>query len=709
LSPSLELLTKLLSRRTLTPADVAAIAQSRLATIANLLPAFVAYLNHDFRYEFVNDTFEKIFGHPKGYFINRHLSEVVGQTAYEKIRPLIERAFKGEIVPVEIDFIDLQGQHRYFQGTYTPDFDENGVVLGVVVLQNDVTERKLAQDRQFLVLRKVERLQKIAIELSAAKSPREIAQVAIDETLVTINASAGCVMRMNSDKTHLELLSGRGYPPEVMKKWEKLTLDAPIPLVDAVKRKKMVIVSTEQEMRALYPNICPLPGHKFERKSIAALPLISEGEVIGCISFSFNYEQEFTQERLGFMTILAEQCALGLERARLFEAERMARENAEAANQAKSQFLANMSHEIRTPMNAILGFSDLLADPTLSPQDREDYRRRIRMNGDQLMNLINDILDLSKIEAGKFGLEKATFSIAELTKEVKESLSVIAHNKGLELRLTVDASAPKVIESDPQKLKQILTNLLGNATKFTSQGYIETKIYVSQDNKLHVDVIDTGAGIPKEVQESLFKPFSQGDNSVTRRFGGSGLGLALSRRIAEALGGQLDLIESEEDKGSIFRLTLPINALQPTVQKTVAGRTSAAAAEGELQNLKILVAEDAYDNEILIRAYLKKTGAHVEVARNGQEAVDKALAEHFDLILMDIQMPVMDGLVATKTLRSQNYDRPILALSAHALVEEAEKSVAAGCQTHLTKPIARNVLINEIKKYTGRVSVSTQS
>ena len=430
-----------------------------------------------------------------------------------------------------------------------------------------------------------------------------------------------------------------------------------------------------------------------------------QGQTIGAIALTYNEAREFSNERRSYLEILAEQCAQAIERARLFEAEQTARKNAESASKAKSQFLANMSHEIRTPMNAILGFSDLLGDKTLTPEEREDYRSRIRLNGDQLMRLIDDVLDLSKTEAGTIQVEKVDFSIRELVRDVYDATAARAREKGILTRISTDAQVPATIDGDPVRLRQILMNLMSNALKFTDYGRIETRIAKVED-QIVIEIEDTGIGISTDLHQRLFKAFSQGDSSVTRRFGGSGLGLVVSRGLAEAIGGTLDLVRSESNRGSIFRLAFPISkpANDPQIDmfRDLGETLKTGTSEKDLAGVKVLLVEDSFDNEMLIRAYLKGTGIKLEVAHNGVEAIGCASDQKFDVVLMDIQMPVMDGLEATRQLRNKNYDRPIVALSAHALPEEVERSLEAGCHAHLTKPIMRHVLIDQIRKLAPR-------
>jgi signal transduction histidine kinase/PleD family two-component response regulator len=385
-----------------------------------------------------------------------------------------------------------------------------------------------------------------------------------------------------------------------------------------------------------------------------------------------------------------------------------AKHEAVAANVLKSEFLANMSHEIRTPMTAILGFAELLMSEKLGDQVRLDFASRIRSNGDHLLRLIDDILDLSKFEAGRVPTETIDFPVSETIAEALRSLRPLAERKGLELRFETEGLVPKVVSSDPHRLRQIVLNLVGNAIKFTSKGFVRvTARYV--DGMLTLDVEDTGIGLSSEESSRLFHAFQQADSSVTRKFGGTGLGLALSKRIAEALGGSLALASSKPGQGSTFRLQIKatanasagyIEANEARAEMKLAtprAQATPAMTTKTLAGVKLLLVEDSIDNEALMRLYLEGAGAEVTSAHNGHEAIEAATSSSFDAVLMDVQMPELDGLEATRRLRAQGYTTPIIALTAHALPEEIEKSIAAGCDQHVTKPIGKQNLITAIE------------
>jgi signal transduction histidine kinase/CheY-like chemotaxis protein len=372
---------------------------------------------------------------------------------------------------------------------------------------------------------------------------------------------------------------------------------------------------------------------------------------------------------------------------------------AEHATESKSQFLANMSHEIRTPMTAILGYTDLMVDPTQSPSDRFDCIQTIRRNAGHLLTVINDILDLSKIEAGKMALEHINTSPMQIIADVASLVRGRALEKGLSFDVEYLGPIPRTIQSDPTRLRQILLNLCGNAVKFTHTGGVRVVCGLVPDQPcLRFDIVDTGIGLSPEQQDHLFAPFTQADTSTTRKFGGTGLGLAISRRLATMLGGDVTLT-SEPGRGSSFTVHVPTGPLEGVElidPAREAGPSPEAAPDTtpvSLAGVRVLLAEDGPDNQRLIAFVLRKAGALVDIAENGRVAVNRAQAAAFDVVLMDMQMPELDGYGATSLLRRKGYDRPIIALTAHAMSGDRDKCLNAGCTDYTTKPIDRAALL----------------
>jgi PAS domain S-box-containing protein len=406
-----------------------------------------------------------------------------------------------------------------------------------------------------------------------------------------------------------------------------------------------------------------------------------------------------------------------------------ARQAAETAARAKSEFLANMSHEIRTPMTAILGFTDVL----LGQENHDDMTgerleavQTIKRNGEYLLGIINDILDLSKIEAGKMSVECVPCSPCRLLAEIVSLARVRAEAKGLPFQLEYEGPVPETIQTDPIRLRQILINLVSNAIKFTEVGTVRLVVRFLDDGPeplMQFDVLDTGLGMTTDQVERLFQPFSQADASTTRRFGGTGLGLSISKRLTEMLGGKISVVRTQPGQGTHMRLTVatrPVAGVgmveDPASATVVASPTAVEQSEASqvsLSGCRILLAEDGPDNRCLIVHVLEKAGAEVTVVENGRLAVDAALAagaegSPFDVVLMDMQMPVMDGYVATRLLREKGYGGPVIALTAHAMEGDRQKCLSVGCDDYASKPIDRKQLIATIAGQLRRDCVSTR-
>lgn len=374
---------------------------------------------------------------------------------------------------------------------------------------------------------------------------------------------------------------------------------------------------------------------------------------------------------------------------------------AEKSNQVKSLFLANMSHEIRTPLGAILGFIDLLKEPHLSDNQRQQYLDIISRTGASLATIINDILDLSKVEANKVEVSSEVFSLKQLMYDLNLLLQLRSEGKGIKLTFEAAENTPEFIYSDPMRLRQILVNIIGNAIKFTNKGSVRVR-YQAKNDRLQFYIHDTGMGISSKEQDKLFMPFSQGDLSIRKSYGGTGLGLVLSRKLAQLLGGNVSLHDSELGFGSTFLIEIKYEI--PDELKNVTPLVKPIAeefknCETSLDGCRVLLVEDTVENQIFISHMLEKNNIFVKVADDGQAALEILTKESFDVVLMDMQMPVLDGYTATAVLRERGYSRPIISLTAHAMREDLKKCIDAGCDEALTKPLRQMTLINILKKY----------
>ncbi len=370
------------------------------------------------------------------------------------------------------------------------------------------------------------------------------------------------------------------------------------------------------------------------------------------------------------------------------------RREAEHASRVKSLFLANMSHEIRTPLGAVLGFADLLRDPNLKDGERQEYVEIIHRTGLALSKIINDILDLSKVEAGRIEIERSDVDVRSLLSDVRDVMTVRCAEKAVQLEIDVDDSVPRFVRTDGLRLRQILMNLMSNAAKFTERGSISLACR-SLGEMLEFTVRDTGIGMSSAEGRQIFQAFTQVDSSSERKYEGTGLGLVLSRQLARLLGGDVRLTETEPGSGSTFVATVAferVSRREPTPN-------ALAPTGSEFEGKKILVVEDVEENRILVQRILTKQGLAVDFAVNGLEGIAKANEGEYDLIMMDVQMPVMDGYTATRRLRELGYDRPIIALTAHAMKEDRTKCLAAGYSDYLTKPIDKPVFLQALRDH----------
>jgi len=382
-----------------------------------------------------------------------------------------------------------------------------------------------------------------------------------------------------------------------------------------------------------------------------------------------------------------------------------ARNAAEAASRTKSQFLANMSHEIRTPISAIIGFSETALESQSTRTEKDEALSTVVKNGRHLLHVINEILDISKVEANKLEVDIIDCSLVEIMVDVESLIGMQAREKGLSFSLDYMFPIPGRINTDPIRLKQILLNLCSNAIKFTNTGSVEVRVeFLRTGNQLRISVKDTGIGLTEDQKGHLFQMFQQAESSTSRRYGGTGLGLYISRQLALRLGGDIT-VESISGLGSRFDLVIELGAVDEKVllheycDTSVTEPDQSDVAEIPRVQGKVLLAEDSSDNQRLISLYLQKLGATVEIANNGEEAVDKALAGDYDLVLMDMQMPIMNGPQATRRLRRASYAKPIVALTANAMKEDREKCLDAGCDDFLSKPIDRNLFNQKVAQY----------
>jgi signal transduction histidine kinase/CheY-like chemotaxis protein len=439
------------------------------------------------------------------------------------------------------------------------------------------------------------------------------------------------------------------------------------------------------------------------------VPFFRESQPAGYVVWARSLTKDFDSIDEKMAQEFADKVSVNFEMALLYRKLHELKSAAESANTAKTHLLANVSHELRSPLGAVIGFSELLASSSPTAFDRQDWGHRIRNHAGQLQRIIDDVLDMSKVEVGTLDFEITKVDFKILLQEVLIISQTRAREKGIAIEFIAEEELPRYILTDETRLTQILSNVIGNAIKFTTAGLVSVKIgrVAQSESKIYFKVIDSGIGVPKDQIEKLFKPFSQGDAATVRQFGGSGLGLALAKGLAQNLGGELVLLESVPGLGSTFLATVDIGPSQnldsfrdisphaAAIRSREEGKDSLVDA---LTGKSILVVEDSEDLQLLIKRYLESAGAKVSLSGNGEDGVETALSEHFDVVLMDVYMPVKDGCEAATELRQKNYKGLLIALTASALKEERDRCLDSGFDAHLSKPMRRADLICHIKQ-----------
>ncbi len=642
------------------------------------------------------------------------------------------------------------GQYRWFRARAQVTRDEAGRPNRMAGSLQDIHQRKQAEESLQQKTTRLELLNTIAEASTNSYSVEEIICLTVQQLHWAFPdyRAAYCTIDANGTLAITETLEPEGMPGL---KGGSTDLDTATQYLDSLKRHKHVIIPDVQAddrvatLRQAFDSGAT--------RAILNVPLQHSDQLVGVLCLDSPQPHHWTDHEISAVTNAADLLAVAINEAQAqkqrLQAEddlrkqaddlaiakdtleshtielaakseqlEQARASAEASNQSKSEFLANMSHEIRTPMTAILGYAELLleqGDLNKAPAQRVDAIRTIQRNGEHLLSIINDILDVSKIEAGKMTIEQIQSSPAQIITDVLSLMRHRAEGKNLKLEARYDGPIPATIKSDPTRLRQVIVNLVGNAIKFTEQGGVTVAVKMldtpeSPTPYLAFQVIDTGIGLTPEQQAKLFKPFSQADSSTTRQFGGTGLGLMISKRLAEILGGDITL-ESQHGQGTTFTVTIATGPLDGVAMLQGADIIDNAAAisnkkkaEDTRVDGRILLAEDGRDNQRLISFVLRKAGAEVDIAENGRIACEMATAaleagQPYGVILMDMQMPELDGYGATTQLRQNGYARPIIALTANAMSGDRDKCIQAGCDDFATKPINKPHLLATIARY----------
>ncbi len=652
----------------------------------------------------VNPEFCKINGRSKEELVGKNVRILAPKEDDERIKKNIQEILSGKTLVHTVRNLGKHGEIRYLELYETSITLPNGK-RGILSIQKDITKQKIAQE----VIRKLAKYQQIIINLAInfinlpiERLDEEISK-AVELVAKELNISRLRVYRFIKDAGSFVSISSWFYS-ENPNETSTITFDVEKvkgPELEKLTQGKQFSITkdatkNEEIIKILGEHHCAL-----------ITPIILENEVSGFISAATKELRDWHPIEKNIFKLLASLIA-NVEAKKRYEQELIsARKAAEEASKAKSNFLANMSHEIRTPLNGIVGFANLLAETNLDEKQRK-YLSTILKSTEVLLGVINDILDLAKIESGRLQLE---FVESNLKAELQSSLLLYeakAREKNIGYNIFIDDNISDCLVFDPVRLQQVLFNLINNAIKFTPAGGIVSvqieKVGEDEEHQyINFSVRDTGIGIPKEKIEKIFEPFEQSDVSITRKYGGTGLGLSISKQLVELMGSKIN-VESEEGKGSKFYFTLKL-------KKCVAKTTKDAKKTSEIKRYraKVLVAEDYEVNRLLISEILKKFGIEPEFAFNGREAVEKSLKNNYDLIFMDILMPEMDGIEATKRIRQFNLDVPIVALTAHAMKNIKDEVLASGMNDYVVKPIKVEEIARVLATYCSHLAEKAET
>ncbi|MBF0454575.1 MAG: PAS domain S-box protein [Magnetococcales bacterium] len=665
-------------------------------------------VDQDWTIFFISGAIFDLTGYPAEAFVNNQslsFASIIHPEDAKQVQRSIQRAIhKRESFEVEyrirhkngtLRWVSERGYGTQYQGGRARWLD------GIIV---DISDHRESE----LVIKQAYQTQKVIsaiLQISLTPLPLE---VQLDKALSLIlplkgvaDQASGAIFLLDSEKKELTLSVQQGIEVSLLAQCSKVPLGYCL-CGRAAKQREIVFASYLDERHEIR-------SHSMEDHGHYCVPILSDSQVLGVLCLYLEAGAEPNEAEISPLTTIASTLAGIIQRNRLDESLRRAKSVAEEATQAKSAFLAAMSHDIRTPMNAILGMGEVLKESPLNTEQQKSLKI-LTHAGENLLALINDILDLSKIEAGQLQLEKVSFDLHELLDGIQQIFCRSAKEKGLVLEMAVQGRCPQWVVGDPQRLRQVLINLLGNAIKFTEQGTIVTSIHQIQDALYQITVSDTGIGISTEQVGHIFNPFRQAEDSTTRRFGGTGLGLSICSRLLHAMGSEIK-VESVVGQGSqfYFSLLLPSSSeplLEESQRHSAHLEKNRSQTEERDQNfsMKILLVDDADDNRMVISAFLRDTNYRITEAINGEEAVKAFKTEPFDFILMDVRMPVLGGIDATKQIRAWEKEQgrpptPIVALTANAMREDRDKTVAAGFDMHLSKPVGKARLFEILNRF----------
>ncbi|MBF0358814.1 MAG: response regulator [Magnetococcales bacterium] len=649
-----------------------------------------------------NQGAETIFGFSAGEILKQNISIVICQQDQEKYFSALSAPNYSTQKFVQGRTIEFNGVHK--GGFLIPleatisSWEEDGVIYFSAVVR-DISARIAVEERNERILQS-----QIAISslLKISMKPLSLSEL-LQEALVTIlyvpwlsTESKGAIFLLEEGGNTLSLRASTGLQQRILTICERIDVGQCL-CGEAALRREIVFKSHVDSDHTV-----PIPA--VDDHGHYCIPIIFNDKLLGVLNVYVPAGHPEIQEEKEFLQAISNTLA-GVITRKIGEQDlKAAKEAAEIANQAKSDFLATISHEIRTPLNGIIGMTELLMEKHLSSK-KQFYVEMIKTSGESLLRVINDVLDLSKIEAGEINFEEITFDLRNTRRELRDLFGELAAKKGIRFRTRISQNVPKFVVGDQHRIHQILVNLLSNAMKFTERGEISLRIEtIERDNQpwIYFKVEDTGIGIPKEVQETLFQPFTQADTSTTRKFGGSGLGLTICKKLTTLMKGEISLT-SELGSGSCFIVTLPIKITDS--EPVPAAPTKKMEKVSFSKKTQVLVVEDNVVNQRLFQIILKNMGIKVEVANNGLEALALLDVDSYDLVMMDCHMPEMDGFAATEAYRKKEAAEkplkkmPIIAVTANAMRGEKSRCLGVGFDDFLTKPIDKSELQKMLMLY----------
>ena len=651
-----------------------------------------------------NRNFQEITGYSDEEMRHKHVLDFIPEDERVLVGERIQQVFVGGYASVEGHLLSKTGQKTpyYFTGTRV-EIGGSQYLTGTGL---DISERiaQEEQTRRFLQTQTViNALLQSMTEIRTLDRQLELALSLILSKGWMKTLDRGAIFLHDEDRNELVLRTQRGLATPLLKTCSRVRYGCCL-CGRALELGEVVFAESSD----LYHSNS---YHGMQPHAHYCVPIVSGDEILGIINIYMPEGHKQDPEEEAFLVAIANTLSGIIERKKLDEALQRAKVMAEHANMAKSRFLAAMSHDIRTPMNAILGMGDVLRDSGLNPE-QHNALKVLTHAGEGLLALINDILDLSKVEAGQLQMEVLSFDLYELIEGTRYIMYQNAQAKGLDFEFQIQPSCPRQVVGDPQRLQQVLLNLLGNAIKFTERGRISLLVEAAEGDYIKMVVSDTGIGIPEMQLGRIFDPFRQAEHDTSRRFGGTGLGLAICSRLVAAMGGKIE-VESTLGEGTVFRVIVRL----PKSKKAIADAELASVPGGEVEQKQvvvqsmagdeskhILLVDDAEDNRFVITAFLKRTPHRLTTAINGEEAVRIFKSEVFDLVLMDMRMPVLDGFGATLQIRAWEHEQqrlptPVIALTADAMREDVEKTASVGCDMHLSKPISKARLLDVISQF----------